>query len=293
VVLLAICEIVLILTINAFRPFPSATSMNIYHTCFAVIRLITILLSIAFVPSLNVEDSSRGWIGYAILVIHACTLVFGFFLNAVQTLIEVIARAAGAGGRDDTTGGATRGGLNKVFGMRQLSRRVPRRDQNSRQSMSSNAAMLQAMENEQKQLQMAKTRSRSVSAASGILLDSGRNSNRLSQNLDSRTMGQSSPEPSNRSSRRLTNRLSAAGSLGGIVGLQKVEAKDPYYRPPRRNTMEPLSATDSRPEVLLAETGTKGPAPSEAVVEDDPVEGCPPPCVRTTTSKTSPMACRA
>ena len=78
VVLLAICEIILILTINAFRPYPTATSMNIYHTCFSVIRLITVLLSIAFVPSLQVDDASRGWIGYAILLIHACVLVFGF-----------------------------------------------------------------------------------------------------------------------------------------------------------------------------------------------------------------------
>lgn len=273
VVLLAICEIVLILTINAFRPFPSATSMNIYHTCFALIRLLTILLSIAFIPSLGVGDASRGWIGYAILVIHGCTLAFGFFLNAVQTLIEVFARIAGAGGRDEETGGATRGGLNKVFGMRQLSRRMPRRDQNPRHSMSSNAAILNAMENEQKQLQMAKTRSRSVSATSGVLLDSGTSSHRISQNLDGRVVGQTTPDRSSRTSRRLTGRLSGSGSLGGIVGLQKhVDQKDPYYRPPRRNTMEPLSSTDSRPDMLLTGGGPKGVA-SEGAIEDDAGEG--------------------
>ncbi|KIW69861.1 hypothetical protein PV04_02184 [Phialophora macrospora] len=265
-VLLAISEIVLILTINAFRPFPSATSMNIYHTCFSVIRLITILLSIAFVPSLGVGDASRGWIGYAILTIHACTMVFGFFLNAVQTLIEVIARIAGAGGRDEETGLATRGGLNKVFGMRQLSRRMPRRATQERHSMSSNAAMLSAMENEHQKLQMAKTRSRSVSGASGVLLDSPTMSNRISQNLDSRALGVTSPVQTIRDSRRLTARLSGAGSLSGIVGLQKhAEQKDPYYRPPRRNTMDALN----RPDLAFSQAPSK----AEGAIDDDAGEG--------------------
>ena len=35
-ILLAMCEVVLILTLNAVRPFSSPTSMNIYHTVFAV-----------------------------------------------------------------------------------------------------------------------------------------------------------------------------------------------------------------------------------------------------------------
>ena len=56
------------------------------------------------------------------------------FLNALQTLIEVIARLAGAGGYE---GGVTRGGLVKVFGMRQLSRRAPRQSVATRQSMGS------------------------------------------------------------------------------------------------------------------------------------------------------------
>ncbi|EHY56441.1 hypothetical protein HRR83_002478 [Exophiala dermatitidis] len=271
-VLLAICEIVLILTINAFRPFPSATSMNIYHTCFSIIRLFTILLSIAFVPSLGVGSASRGWIGYAILVIHACTLVFGFFLNAIQTLIEVIARLAGAGGRDEVTGVATRGGLNKVFGMRQLSRRLPRRDQNPRHSMSSGAAMLAAVDTEPKPLNMAKTRSRSVSATSNALLDGGQNSSRMSQTIDGRVADQTTPDRSSRGSRQLTGRLSGSGSLGGIVGLQKqVEAKDPYYRPPRRNTMEPLSATD--PAMSLASEKSKGNLLNEGAAEDGGGEG--------------------
>ena len=114
VVLLAICEVINILTLNAFRPFHSPTSMNAFHTFFAVVRLLTVLLSVAFLPSLGVKDAPRGWIGYIILLMHAIVLVFGFFLNACQTLIEVIARLAGAGGEEGVGGGAARGGLVKV-----------------------------------------------------------------------------------------------------------------------------------------------------------------------------------
>lgn len=114
-ILLAICEVIFILTLNAFRPFHSPTSMNAYHTFFAVVRLVTILLSVAFVPSLGVTEAPRGWIGYVILLMHAIVLVFGFFLNAVQTVIEVAARLAGAGGEEGVGGGtARRGGLVKV-----------------------------------------------------------------------------------------------------------------------------------------------------------------------------------
>ena len=111
IVLLAICEVVNVLTLVAFRPFPQPSSMNLYHSCFSIVRFLTILLSVTFVPSIQVSESARGWIGYVVLLLHGIVLVFGFFLNALQTLIEVVARLAGAGGFE---GGATRGGLVKV-----------------------------------------------------------------------------------------------------------------------------------------------------------------------------------
>lgn len=124
-VLLAICEVINILTLNAFRPFHSPTSMNLFHTLFAVVRLVTILLSVAFLPSLDVNDASRGWIGYVILLLHGVVLLFGFFLNACQTLVEVIARLAGAGGEEGVGGGATRGGLVKVSRSLQMDHLLP------------------------------------------------------------------------------------------------------------------------------------------------------------------------
>ena len=111
VVLLAICEVAMILLLVAFRPYASPTSMNLYQLVFSVVRFLVVLLSVTFVPSLGISEQTKGWIGYAILILHGAMLVFGFFLNALQTLIEVIARLAGAGGVE---GGATRGGLTKV-----------------------------------------------------------------------------------------------------------------------------------------------------------------------------------
>jgi hypothetical protein len=113
IVLLAICEVVSVLTIIAFRPFPSPSSMNLHHICFSFVRFLAILLSVVFVPSLGISQTAKSWIGYVILLLHGLVLVFGFFLNALQTLIEVIARLLGAGGNE---AGVTRGGLVKVCG---------------------------------------------------------------------------------------------------------------------------------------------------------------------------------
>ena len=177
--LLAICEVITVLTIHAFRPFHSPTSMNAYHTFFTTIRFATILLMISFAPSLGVTEGSKGWIGYVILLLHAIVLVFGFLLNAMQTIVEVAARMAGAGGDES---GAARGGLVRVFGMRQLSKRLPRRDAGSRASQLSSAAMLDT-ENDRRSYMMDGGRNRSQSAGSnGVLL------NRQSTGLDSNSI---------------------------------------------------------------------------------------------------------
>lgn len=250
-VLLAICEVITILTLNAFRPFHSPTSMNAFHTFFAAARLLSVLLSVAFLTSLNVRAAVRGWIGYVILLLHAIVLVFGFFLNACQTLIEVVARLAGAGGEEGVDGGAARGGLVKVFGMRQLSRRNPRRRGQVRHSIASDAAIL-GPDGDQKSFQMSGGRSRSLSASSAILLNKQNPSDpRQSMGLDSvsasgaalhRVDSESAPyTPSTGGTTSAFSYLAGAsqaagqgGSAGaGIVNLKNAEAADPYYRPPR------------------------------------------------------------
>jgi hypothetical protein len=270
VVLLAICEVVLVLTIIAFRPFHYATSMNSYHSLFAFIRCITILLSVAFVPSLDVSPGLRGWIGYVILFLHGAVLIFGFFLNAVQTLIEVIARLAGAGGEGGAEGGAARGGLVKVyisfrslfskrneilnmcqvFGLRQLSRRGPRRGHVPHPSINSQAAML-GTEMERQSTQMDLERPRSFSGSSALLLNRGPGTeSRMSAGFDagsiygtgnSRTGGSGPYTPTTPGG---ASGFSGFGQPPGVALVGLRQADDPYYRAPRqrRSTLEGASS---------------------------------------------------
>lgn len=235
-VVLAICEVITILTLHAFRPFHSPTSMNAYHTVFAACRCVSVLLMVAFAPSLGVTDGPKGWIGYAILILHAAVLIFGFMLNALQTIVEVAARLAGAGGDES---GAARGGLVKVFGMRQLSRRLPREDVTaSRQSQFSTSAILDP---EQKSAYMGNGRDRSHSVGStGILLNRPH-----SMGLDSVAP---SPGPGTPGEASMFSFLPAAAppstNRRSILNLSNTQpASDPYYRPPRlrRPTNEAIS----------------------------------------------------
>ncbi|KAE8375553.1 hypothetical protein BDV26DRAFT_267691 [Aspergillus bertholletiae] len=242
IVLLAICEVVAILTLVAFRPFPSPTSMNLYHACFSIVRFLTILLSVVFVPSLGVSQAARGWIGYVILFLHAIVLVFGFFLNALQTLVEVIARLAGAGGYE---GGVTRGGLVKVFGMRQLSRRMPRRSVGTRQSMGSEAAML-GHTDERLSSQFDGSRPRSLSGSSAMLLNrAAASEGRTSAFYESgsahggthsraNSSGLFTPTtPGNNPTFQGAGYQTTGSNSPKSGPLFAMQAHDPYYRPPR------------------------------------------------------------
>ncbi len=246
IVILAICEVILILTLHAFRPFQSNTSMNAYHTFFSTIRLVCILLSVAFVPSLGVGEASKGWIGYAILLLHAIVLIFGFFLNSLQTIIEVAARRGGAGSDQ-------RGGLMTAFGKRQLSKRNVNRT--GRSSLNSNAAMLTHDEN--KNLQRMSSRSRSMSASSGILLNGpyDRESTRASTGFDQFSadynVGGTSPGTpgTNSAPFNFTGGSSNHSSRRPTMGMA---VEDSYYRAPRarKHTMESVRpGAQGRPSV--------------------------------------------
>ncbi|KAF2425799.1 hypothetical protein EJ08DRAFT_570902, partial [Tothia fuscella] len=241
-IILAICEVVLILTLHAFRPFHNLTSMNAYHTFFSVIRLLTTLIMVAFVPSLGVAETVKGWIGYAVLLLHAIVLIFGFFLNAMQTLIEVFARLAQpAAGRD------ARGGLATVFGVRQLSKRV-RRD--ARNSLGSNATAL------------TESRGNGRRTSSAMLLHAASADHRGSRNFDQFSHGSgsmisgTSPGPSTPGG--------AHSPFSFIPGAnQRAAPGDPYYRPPRlrRPTNEMLASAD--PEMVLDSSHEPLRAPSK------------------------------
>lgn len=227
IVILAVCEVVHILTLQAFRPFHSSTSMNAYHLGFSALRFITIIMMVAFTSSLGLTEGPKGWIGYAILLIHGAVLIFGFFLNALQTIVEVIARLCGAGG--DDVRGQTRGGLSKIFGARQLSRRVDRIAGPSRLSQLSTIGMLDAAEKASKR---GYGRVRSESAGSmGIMMGLRRNSSAMdtysvdaySNLIGSNTLMGTTPGEA--------NSFSYLPSPGQATRPQP--KPDPYYRPPR------------------------------------------------------------
>lgn len=247
IIILAICEVVQVITLHAFKPFSSPTSMNAYHTLFAVLRFTIILLMTAFIPQLGVTDGPKGWIGYVILVIHSGVLVLCFLLNALQTIIEVIARLLGAGGDDNK--GLSQGPLSRIFGARQLSRRTSRRGGPSRQSQLSSTAMLSAKDPVQAGYIAPSGRLRSESAGSvGVILN-GR-PQRSSSALDAMSFDNSMP-PS-----RLEGGTSFAPSTPGeastysflpspVIGQQTRHSVPPnalitdspgdtFYRPPRK-----------------------------------------------------------
>ncbi|KFY52898.1 hypothetical protein V496_08079 [Pseudogymnoascus sp. VKM F-4515 (FW-2607)] len=228
IVILAICEVINIVTLHAFRPFHSPTSMNAYHTFFAGVRFASILLMVAFAPSLGVTDGPKAWIGYSILVLHAIVLIFGFLLNAFQTIVEVVARLAGIGVDDDS-------GFAKVFGLRQLSRRLPR-GAYSKQNQSYSGAQLV----DRKSPQLPNGGLRTQSASSGhILLDGARPIDRNSSgsiqptNMDSYSSYTPTTAQDGNAFLFLPSAAVLAGQKDRALTLNTVDTSDPYYRPPR------------------------------------------------------------
>jgi hypothetical protein len=231
IVVFAICEVILILTLNGFRPFQGQTSMNLYHTFFASVRLTIVLLMIAFAPSLGVTEATKGWIGYVILLLHACVLMFGFFLNSAQTLIEVVARSMGAGG--DSRNGAIRG---SILNWRMLKKRQDRGPVRSSRGSIASTAMLRGEPDAG-----YGARSRSVSASSQQLLS------RMS-GFENFSHGGShayhSPDPN---MDHLNTFASASESMPAqrrpSIQAAKGEA-EAFYRPPRprKATIESLAA---------------------------------------------------
>ncbi|PVH93067.1 hypothetical protein DM02DRAFT_479586, partial [Periconia macrospinosa] len=239
IIILAICEVILILTLHAFRPFQSNTSMNAYHTFFSVVRLVSTLLMVAFVPSLGVAESDKGWIGYVILFLHAIVLIFGFFMNSLQTIIEVAARLGGAGADQ-------RGGLTKVFGKRQLAKRTHRQQ---RSSLGSNAAMLGPDDHKGSIQLMRNSHARSISNSSAVLLNAPQSgSQRASMGFESFSQGgEASPGTPGTNATPFTFLASSTQSSRRPTMGAAMETADPYYRPPRprKHTLDSLNAGPS------------------------------------------------
>lgn len=245
IIVLAICEVVQVITLHAFKPFSSPTSMNAYHTLFSVLRFTTIMLMTAFIPQLEVADGPKGWIGYVILLIHGGVLVLCFMLNALQTVIEVVARLMGAGGDDNK--GLSQGPLSRIFGARQLSRRTSRRGAQSRQSQLSSTAMLGGGETGKGGYISPSGRVRSESAGSiGVLLHD--RNQRSSSVLDVSSFDASMPPsrlegvrsftpttPGEASTHSFLPSAAVGQSRNPMAPILMADApSDTFYRPPRR-----------------------------------------------------------
>lgn len=227
IVILAICEVILILTLNGLRPFQGQTSMNLYHTVFSAVRLSTVLLQIAFVPRLGVTEGPKGWVGYVILILHACVLVFGFFLNAAQTLLEVIARGFGVGGHSQD---AVRG---SILTVRMLKKRRNRPPTSDRQSLMSTTAMLRHND------EFDPARSRSMSASSQQLLNrSGHRTPSISRLSGFENFSSAGDLVTPGVDAESTAYFGAAGNPVSKKSPDLTGAVDNFYRPPRqrRNT---------------------------------------------------------
>lgn len=257
IIVLAICEVILLVTLNGFRPFQTQTSMNAYHTFFAIARLAAVLLSIAFVPSLNVSEAPKGWIAYAILLLHSFVLIFGFFLNSLQTLIEVVARSCGVAGDSQT--GAIRG---SIMNWRMLKKRQLRPATADRASMNSHAAMLQDTD---ARSAYAGGRSRSLSASSQQLLNQA--GSRMSGFENFSQAGDILGSPGQESDQ--LNFGGPGGAAAGLAVLKRGNSTDKqagvetYYRPPRprRATLEQLGSMGTPGTKTRQSTGIMGDFP--------------------------------
>lgn len=244
IIILAICEVVQVITLHAFKPFSSPTSMNAYHTLFSVLRFTSIILMTAFIPQLGVTDGAKGWIGYVILLIHGGVLVLCFMLNALQTVIEVIARLMGAGGDDNK--GLSQGPLGRIFGARQLSRRTSRRGAQSRQSTLSSTAMLNAADAARGGYIAPSGRVRSESAGSiGLYVSRHK---RSSSALDATSMDASMPPSRMEVGSAFTPTTPGEASTYSFLPSPSLNNRHPmppnalmvdspgdtFYRPPRR-----------------------------------------------------------
>lgn len=265
IVLLAICEVITILTLHTFRPFHSPTSMNAYHTFFAAARFVSLLLMTSFAPSLGIKDGTKAWIGYGILLLHGIVLVLGFFLNALQTIFEVLARLAGVG-IDDNNGFA------KAFGMRQLSRRLSRNNGHVLRASQSSTAMLV----DRKSPQLGGPHHlRSQSAGSmNMLLEGARpiDGNHSSPNVDNH----SAYTPTTPGGASAFSFMPSGNQEGGAASSLGLTAADPghrYYRAPRarRPTNEPLSpGAKARGSFSSADWGRRESAVSLGLGDEGP-----------------------
>ncbi|KAI5780098.1 hypothetical protein EDC01DRAFT_620767 [Geopyxis carbonaria] len=233
IAILAVCEIVTLLTLWGIKPFASETSMNLWNIIFSAIRLITVLLMMAFVSAVGAPDGVRSWIGWVTLGTHAVVLVFGFVFKALQTYLELALR--GYKNEDDQ---ASRGGFAKVFGVRQLSRRK-RHSKQTHRSSSLTPTPISASERKPTLTTMSSRHPHSRSNSSAILLASPSTGHHPEMMMQGHDGSQSGHVHSNSGSTAagFTPTTPGTGGYGYMPPLAVDTGSGPYYRPPRTRRM--------------------------------------------------------
>lgn len=82
-------EVILLVSISGFQAYP----VRSVGTISAVLRLVSVGLMMAFLPSLGASLPAKSLIGYVLLAIHAVMLLCGFLLPAAYNLILLAARS--------------------------------------------------------------------------------------------------------------------------------------------------------------------------------------------------------
>ncbi|KAH8432673.1 uncharacterized protein LDX57_010300 [Aspergillus melleus] len=121
IVILMACEIALIICLLLYRQNGSVWR----PIGLAAVRLTTMAMSCAFLPSAGLNEGSKGLVGYFILSSHASALILGFFVPSMFNCVMYILVRLGV--LDSHFVGVKADQQNApVFGLNQLSRRSKR-----------------------------------------------------------------------------------------------------------------------------------------------------------------------
>ena len=109
---LLVIEAIAIVAVVHVRPWAPRTNTTMLSIIVGIARLAVLFFMLSFVPSLKIAGGRREWLGYIILITHACVLVFVFLGTTLLSLLELAIRLLVIVPQDE--------GAKAIFGARQL-----------------------------------------------------------------------------------------------------------------------------------------------------------------------------
>lgn len=107
-----VLEAIAIIVLFYMRPWVPRTNTTLLNIIVGVARLGILFFMLAFLPSLEIPNDRREWLGYIILNAHACILVFVFLGTTLLSMLELAIRLLVIVPQDE--------GAKAIFGARQL-----------------------------------------------------------------------------------------------------------------------------------------------------------------------------